>query len=110
MRFDRVLGSARNVRRYPDFGPTLLAAMTEETKHLFDDLVWNDKNFMEFFTADHTFASARLAQLYGLAAPAEEFGIVKYPPDSMRAGVLGHASFLTLTGNPNDTSPTARES
>jgi hypothetical protein len=108
MRFDRVLGSARSVRRYPDFGPSLLAAMTEETKHLFNHLVWNDKNFMEFFNADYTFTSARLAQLYGFAAPAEDFGLVRYPSDTTRAGVLGHASFLTLTGNPNDTSPTSR--
>src|SRR5688572_74267 len=34
--------------------------------------------------------------------------MVKYPAGSTRAGVLGHASFLTLTGNPNDTSPTGR--
>lgn len=108
MRFDRVLGSARSVRRYPDFGPSLLAAMTEETKHLFNHLVWNDKNFMELFNADYTFTSARLAQLYGFEAPAEDFGRIKYPAGSTRAGVLGHASFLTLTGNPNDTSPTAR--
>jgi hypothetical protein len=108
MRFDRVLGSARSVRRYPDFGPSLLAAMTEETKHLFNHLVWNDKNFMELFNADYTFTSARLAQLYGFEAPKEDFGMVKYPAGSTRAGVLGHASFLTLTGNPNDTSPTGR--
>jgi hypothetical protein len=108
MRFDRVLGSARSVRRYPDFGPSLLAAMTSETKQLFNYLVWNDKNFMEMFNADYTFVSPRLAQLYGLEAPAEDFGQVKYPADSTRAGVLGHAGFLTLTGNPNETSPTAR--
>jgi hypothetical protein len=108
MRFDRVLGSARNVRRYPDFGPSLLAAMTAETKHLFNYLVWNDKNFMEMLNAGYTFLSPRLAQLYGMEAPAEDFGQVQYPAGSTRAGVLGHAGFLTLTGNPNETSPTAR--
>jgi hypothetical protein len=108
LRFDRVLASARNVRRYPDFGPSLLSAMTQETRHLFNHLVWNDKNFMEFFKGDYTFVSARLAQLYGLEAPAQDFDLVKYPAASKRAGVLGHAGFLTLTGNPNETSPTAR--
>jgi hypothetical protein len=82
--------------------------MTEETKHLFNHLVWGDKNFMEMFSADYTFLSARLAQLYGLDAPSEDFGIVKYPAGSTRAGILGHAGFLTLTGNPTETSPTAR--
>jgi hypothetical protein len=108
LRFDRVLASARNVRRYPDFGPSLLAAMTEETRHLFDHLVWNDRNFMEFFSADYTFVSARLAQLYELPPPAQDFEMVRYPAGSTRAGVLGHAGFLTLTGNPNETSPTGR--
>ena len=108
LRFDRVLGSARNVRRYPDFGPSLLAAMTEETRHLFNHLVWSDRNFMEFFSADYTFVSARLAQLYELPPPAQDFELVRYPANANRAGVLGHGGFLTLTGNPNETSPTGR--
>ena len=108
MRFDRVLASARNVRRIPDFGPSLLAAMTEETRHLFNHLVWNDRNFMELFNADYTFISARMAQLYGFETPAQDFAMLKYPPNSNRAGILGHAGFLTLTGNPNETSPTSR--
>jgi hypothetical protein len=82
--------------------------MTSETKHLFNHLVWNDRNFMEMFNADYTFLSPRLAQHYGTEPPAQDFGLVKYPAGSTRAGVLGHAGFLTMTGNPNDTSPTAR--
>jgi hypothetical protein len=108
MRFDRVMAAVRSARIYSDFSNSLLPAMTEETRHLFNHLVWNDKNFMEMFNAGYTFVSARLAQLYGLEAPAEEFGMVKYPPGSARAGVLGHAGLLTLTGNQTDTSPTAR--
>lgn len=108
MRFDRVLGSVRNVRQYAEFNPTLLPVMTEETRHLFNYLVWQDRNFMEFFNADYTFLSARLAKHYGLPAPEEEFGMVKYPAGNLRAGVLGQAGFLTLTGTPSDTSPTAR--
>jgi hypothetical protein len=107
-RFDRVMASVRNARQYADFNPSLLASMTAETKHLFNHLVWGDKNFMEMFSADYTFLSARLAQLYGFDAPSEDFGLVKYPAGSTRAGILGHAGFLTLTGNPTETSPTAR--
>jgi hypothetical protein len=108
MRFDRVLASARSARRYADFGPSLLSAMTQETRHLFNHLVWNDQNFMELFNANYTFISARLAQLYEMPAPANDFMKVKYPAGSHRAGVLGHGGFLTLTGNPNETSPTSR--
>ena len=108
MRFDRTLTSIRNRRRFPDFDGELTAAMTEETRQLFDHLVWRDKNFMEFFTADYTFVSSALARLYDLPAPPEEFAEVSYPADSSRAGVLGHASFLTATSKPEDTSPTER--
>ncbi len=107
MRFDRVMSAVRG-RAYPDFSASLLPVMTEETTRLFDHLVWDDGNFMEMFSADYTFISTRLAQLYGFPAPAEEFGMVKYPAGVLRAGVLGHAGLLTLTGNQTDTSPTAR--
>jgi hypothetical protein len=108
MRFDRVLASARNVRRVPDFSASLLASMVSETSHLFQHLVWNDGNFMEFFNAPYTFVSARLAQHYGFEAPAVDFALTKYPQGSKRAGVLGHAGFLTMTATAMDTSPTAR--
>ncbi len=107
MRFDRVLSAVRG-RVYPDFSASLLPAMTEETKRLFDHVVWDDRNFMEMFSADYTFVSTRLAQLYGFPAPPEEFAMIKYPAGVERAGVLGHAGLLTLTGNQTDTSPTAR--
>jgi Protein of unknown function (DUF1592)/Protein of unknown function (DUF1588)/Protein of unknown function (DUF1587)/Protein of unknown function (DUF1595)/Protein of unknown function (DUF1585) len=108
MRFDSVLSATRDRRRYRQFNIEVAAAMTEETRQLFRYLVWNDQNFMEFFTADYTFLSSSLAQIYGLPAPTEEFARVDYPPDSGRAGILGHGSFLVSTSKPAETSPTAR--
>jgi hypothetical protein len=108
MRFDRVLGATRDRRRFRDFNSETAAAMVEETRQLFNHLVWNDLNFMEFFTADYTFVSSDLARLYGLPTPAGEFAKVSYPHDSGRSGVLGHGSFLVLTSKPAETSPTAR--
>ena len=108
MRLDRVLSATRDRRRYREFNNEVAAAMAEETRLLFRHLVWNDKNFMEFFTADYSFISSNLAQIYGLPAPTEEFARVDYPSDSGRSGVLGHGSFLVLTSKPAETSPTAR--
>ena len=82
--------------------------MGEETRRLFDHLVWNDGDFREFFSADYTFLNDELAAIYGLPAPAEAFGRVDYPADSERSGVLGQGTFLTLTSKPSDTSPTER--
>jgi hypothetical protein len=108
MRFDRVLEATRDRRRFREFNAELAAAMVEETRRLFNHLVWDDQDFMEFFTADYTFVNTDLARLYGLPAPAEEFAKVRYPADSGRSGVLGHGSFLVLTSKPAETSPTAR--
>ena len=108
MRFDRVLEATRDRRRFREFNAEVAAAMVEETRRLFNHLVWNDQNFMEFFTANYTFVNTDLARLYGLPAPAEEFAKVEYPADSGRSGVLGHGSFLVLTSKPAETSPTAR--
>jgi hypothetical protein len=108
MRFDRVLSATRDRRRFRDFNADVAGAMVEETRRLFNHLVWGDHSFMEFFTADYTFVNADLARLYGLPAPDTEFGRVDYPSDSGRSGVLGHGSFLVLTSKPAETSPTAR--
>ena len=63
---------------------------------------------MEIYTARYGFLSSELAALYGFPAPAEEFGLVRFPAASDRAGLLGQATFLTLTSKPEETSPTER--
>ncbi len=108
LRFDRVLGAVRDRRTYPRYTPELGMSMTEETRRLAAHLVWSDRNFMELFTADYGFLSSDLAALYRLPRPAEEFGLVRFPPDADRAGILGGGTFLTLTSKPEETSPTAR--
>lgn len=108
MRFDRVRTAVRDRRLYRQFTAELAAAMIEETKRLFDHLVFGDANFMEFFTARYSFLNSDLARLYELPVPAEEFGRVDFPPDSPRAGILGQALFHTLTSKPEETSPTER--
>ncbi|HYM13693.1 MAG TPA: DUF1592 domain-containing protein [Bryobacterales bacterium] len=112
LRFDRVIGTVRDRRQYGAFTPELAEAMTEETRRLIGDAVWNDKNFMDIYTGDYGFLNSDLAALYGFPRPPEEFGLVKFPggPDghARRAGILGEATFLTLTSKPDETSPTAR--
>ena len=82
--------------------------MVEETTRLFNHLVWEDENFMEFYTADYTFLSTELAEIYDMPLPPSDFARVWYPADSGRAGVLGHGSFLVATSKPAETSPTER--
>lgn len=108
LRFDRLLNGVRDRERFPEFNSELALAMTEETRRLVSHLVWDDGNFMELFAADYGFLNSELATLYGLRAPAEEFGRVKFPSPFDRAGFLGEATFLSLTSKPAGTSPTAR--
>lgn len=108
MRFDRILQASKDRRRYPQFTREMAVAMTEEARLFIDDLVWNDRNFMNAFTADYGYANADLAGIYEVPPPSKEFDRVGFPADSERAGLLGQALFLAITAKPEDSAPTAR--
>ncbi|MEW5978312.1 MAG: DUF1592 domain-containing protein [Acidobacteriota bacterium] len=108
LRFDRLLSATRERKTFPEFNSEMAAAMAEETRRLISHVVWDDRNFLEIFTADYSFVNSELAELYRIPKPAEEFGRIGIPAGSGRAGLLGQASFLTLTSKPAETSPTAR--
>ena len=108
LRFDRILTSSRDRRRYPKFSRETAVAMTEEARQFIADLVWNNRNFMEAFTANYGFVNADLAAIYGVPAPAQEFVRTDFPLESERAGLLGQALFLALSAKPDDTSLTGR--
>ena len=65
--------------------------MTEESKRFIDDLIWNDRNFMEVFTANYSFINSDLAAVYKVPPPAQDFDRVEFPPEAERAGILGQA-------------------
>lgn len=108
MRFDRILTASKDRRKFPLFTRETAVAMTQEASLFIGDLVWNDRNFMDLFTADYGFVNAELASIYKVSTPAKEFDKVPFPAGSERAGLLGQALFLALTAKPDDSSPTAR--
>lgn len=108
MRFDRILTASKDRRRFPQFTRETAVAMTEEARTFLGDLVWNDRNFMDFVKADYSFVNGDLASIYGIPAPAKEFDRVQFPAGSERAGLLGQTLFLALTAKPDETAPTAR--
>jgi hypothetical protein len=108
LRFDSLQAAVKERASFPMYTPELALAMTEESRKLIEHLVWENRNFMELYSADYAFVSTPLAKLYNVPPPAEEFGQVKLPADSERAGVLGQAMFLAATAKPAETSPTAR--
>ena len=108
LRFDRVLEASRERRYFPLFNRDLAVSMTEEARRFVGDLVWNDRNFMQVFTASYGFPNSDLAAVYKVNPPARDYDRVTFPPESERAGLLGEALFLTLTSKPDDTAPTGR--
>ncbi|MFN7920491.1 MAG: DUF1592 domain-containing protein [Bryobacteraceae bacterium] len=108
LRFDRLRTAVRDRRLFPEFTDELVNAMTEETRRLYRSLVWENGDFTEFFTANHTYLGPELARIYELPAPKEPWTKVAFAPDSGRAGVLGQGLFLSVTSKPSDTSPTER--
>jgi hypothetical protein len=108
LRFDRALTSARDHRMFPLFNHDVAAAMTEEARRFIGDLVWNDRNFMDAFTANYSFVNSNLAAIYKVPTPAHEYDRVEFPSEQERSGLLGQGLFLTLTSKLEDTAPTSR--
>jgi mono/diheme cytochrome c family protein len=93
---------------FPEFNEELAAAMREETLLFFDAIVREDRSVLEILGADYTFLNERLAALYKIrGVEGAQMRRVKLE-DSLRGGVLGQASILTVTSFPHRTSPVLR--
>jgi len=100
--------STPNPKLFPDFNVELRNAMRRETEMLFQTIMREDKSILEFLDANYTFVNERLAKHYGLPnVKGPEFQRVSLKGTN-RAGVLTHASILTLTSDPARTSPVKR--
>jgi hypothetical protein len=94
---------------FPDFDDTLRQAMQRETELFFESIVREDRPALDLLNADYTFLNERLARHYGVAGvKGSHFRRVALGRDSVRAGLLGHGSILTVTSQPDRTSPVVR--
>lgn len=122
--------------RFPFWSERLREAMRHETELVCQEILKSDKSLLELTRADFTYVNPRMAEFYdiefdgvkaadlyrpgrgsfersqpseqrdGTYARENEWLRVSLPPH--RQGVLTHASVLTLTSNPRDTSPVKR--
>ncbi len=93
---------------FPSFDPELRKAMRTETELFLASLIEEDRSVMDLLTGEYSFINDRLARHYGLTGvQGSEFRKVSLKGTG-RAGVLTHASILTLTSNPTRTSPVKR--
>ena len=94
--------------RYPGFDEALRLAMFRETELFLAEVFRMDRSLLDLLNADFTYLNARLARHYGIeGVRGPEFRRVKLEGER-RGGLLTHASILTVTSNPNRTSPVKR--
>jgi hypothetical protein len=94
--------------QFPDYHQQLADDMRRETETFFAQIVRENKSVLDLYTANYTYLNESLARHYGIAGvTGPEFRRVQYADDK-RAGILGHASVLTLTSVANRTSPVLR--
>ena len=107
LQLGRVRGVIPDTDVFYEFDENLRADMERETKLFLESQMLGDRGVPELFDADYTFANERLARHYGLdGVYGERFRRV--PVGGDRAGLLGHASLLTVTAYPTRTSPVLR--
>ena len=96
-------------RLFPDFDDNLRRAFRRETELFFDSIKKEDRSVLDLLRANYTFLNERLAKHYGIPnVYGSHFRRVTLPGDSPRAGLLGHASILTVTSYGDRTSPVLR--
>ena len=94
---------------YPEYDDVLRQAMLAETREFFAHLLDENLSVANLIDSDFTFLNRRLAEHYGIAGvEGEHMRKVKLPADSVRGGILGHASIAKVTANGTVTTPVKR--
>jgi hypothetical protein len=98
-----------NYATFADFDEPLREAMRLEADLFFDEFLKNpDLGLDQLILADFTYVNDRLAQHYGLSGQFGSEPVRVALPDPFRGGVLKQGSWLTVTSNPDRTSPVKR--
>ena len=93
----------------PDFDGNLRQSFQRETELLFRAVVREDRSIIDLLDADFTFVDERLATHYGIPdIHGSRVRRIALPENSVRRGLLGHGSILTVTSAANRTSPVVR--
>lgn len=93
---------------FPGYSEELKRDMIAETKAYFQAILVGNRSILEFIDSNYTYVTPRLAKHYGLSVPTAS-GLSRVAlPDRRRGGIVTHASVLTVTSNPNRTSPVKR--
>jgi len=94
---------------FPDFDESLRQSLRRETELFVGSIVREDRPARDLLRADYTFLDERLARHYGIpGVKGSQFRRVTIGAESPRSGLLGQGSILTVTSQPDRTSPVVR--
>jgi mono/diheme cytochrome c family protein len=94
---------------FADFDETLRAAMQRETELFIGSVFRGNRSVLDLLTANYTFLNERLARHYGVPnVKGSYFRRITFPDGSVRGGLLGQGSVLTITSYSTRTSPVLR--
>ena len=98
-----------DVFEFPEFTIPLRHSIQSETELFFTRILKDDLPIFDFLNADYSYLNEPLAKHYGIdGVKGYALRKVSLSDQSHRGGLLGQASILTLTSNPNHTSPVKR--
>lgn len=93
----------KSQEEFPEFSPSLVNAMRQETATFVRWMLQNDQFSMEqLFTSNHAFPGTELADYYGVE-PMSEGAPLEFEAEE-RYGILTHPSFTTLFSHTAETS------
>lgn len=100
---------APDVFEFPQFTVPLRQSIEGETRLFFTRILKDNRSIFDFLNAEYSYLNEQLAAHYGLTGiKGQALRRVNLDAQSGRGGLLGQASILTLTSNPNHTSPVKR--
>lgn len=94
---------------YPEYDDVLRQAMLGETRGFVDYLIKANLSTDNLIDSDFAFLNRKLAEHYGIAGVlGEHIRKVQLPENSVRGGILTHASVAKITANGTVTTPVKR--
>ena len=97
-----------DTRTFPNFDNKLRDAFRTETEMFVANIIQNDHSVMDLLTADWTYVNDRLAVHYDIPNIYGSHFRKVQQVQKERRGLLGQGSVLTVTSQPNRTSPVKR--
>jgi len=113
LQLPKLLSIMPDQNRFPEFDDELRQAMRTESELFFAAVMREDRSVLDLIDADFTYVNERLSRHYEIPQVdlpdfhGKEFQRISLS-SAQRGGVITQASVLTLTSNPDRTSPVKR--